>query len=365
MPDPLQLPALDTPPGVVSFFPTTHSDDQAWYYVCATLCAVVPGSLVLLRLYTKLRIVRKVDVTDGLAVSSFLFLIALLICGRLCLAEGAGVHQWNLPMHNYIGWLNIVEIVYAPTIFLVKTAILLQYLRLFAPRKTVNPFMWYSARIIIVVTAIYYTISTFISIFACSPREAIWDPLITDARCLDNDTVVFITSRAVWKLQIPIRRKVGIVLLFSIGLFACIANAMIMFYVSRVGGANADISYNTAWQGLWAFAEISFGIIVTCTLLLPKFLEAKGAKLRGVFSSLTRPFGSFGSGGSFGILMRSSKDKAGSREATFDRAVMVGRAESETSSTNRDQDIEMYPSYEGVHNPVEYPSKVADPTNRF
>ena len=26
----------------------------------------------------------------------------MIICGRLCLAEGAGVHQWNLPMHNYI-----------------------------------------------------------------------------------------------------------------------------------------------------------------------------------------------------------------------------------------------------------------------
>ena len=138
-----------------------------------------------------------------------------------------------------------------------------------------------------------------------------------------------------------------------------------MFYVSRLGGANADVSYNTAWQGLWAFAEISFGIIVTCTLLLPKFLEAKGAKLRGAFSYLTRPFASFGSGGSFGILMRSSKDNAGSREATFDRIVMVGRAESETSSTNRDQAIETYPSYEGAHNPVEYPSKAADPPNRF
>ena len=65
MPDPLQLPALGTPPGVVSLFPTTRSDEQAWYYVCVTLCTVVPGSLVLLRLYTKVRIVRKVDVIDG------------------------------------------------------------------------------------------------------------------------------------------------------------------------------------------------------------------------------------------------------------------------------------------------------------
>lgn len=36
-----------------------------------------------------------------------LFLIALLICGRMCVTEGAGVHQWNLPMHNYIGVLYV------------------------------------------------------------------------------------------------------------------------------------------------------------------------------------------------------------------------------------------------------------------
>ena len=140
---------------------------------------------------------------------------------------------------------------------------------------------------------------------------------------------------------------------------------MIIFYVSRLGGANADVSYNTAWQGLWLFAEISFGIIVICTLLLPKFLEAKGAKLRGIFSSLTRIFASFGSGGSFSFNMRSSKDKAGSCEATVDSVVMVGSAESETSSTDSDRDIEMYRSSEGVHDPGEYASNAADPSNGF
>ena len=93
--------------------------------------------------------------------------------------------------------------------------------------------MWYSARITIVVTALYYTISTFVSIFLCSPREAIWDPLITDARCLNNEmgilitcifnivsdiTILVLPARVVWKLQIPTKKKVGIVLLFSIGL---------------------------------------------------------------------------------------------------------------------------------------------------
>lgn len=62
--DPLQQPALRTPPGVISQFPTIHAGHQVWYYVCVTLASVVPGILLLLRWYTKLRVVRKVDLID-------------------------------------------------------------------------------------------------------------------------------------------------------------------------------------------------------------------------------------------------------------------------------------------------------------
>ena len=159
MADPLQEPALQTPSGVISQFPTTYSSEQAWFYVAATLSAVVPGTLLLLRLYTKIRIVRNVDLIDCstppfrvLAEREFsltdlcrschviicelasgkpksqrihtsflthvqksqLFLIVLIIVARLGFAQGAGVHQWNLPMHN----LNALQYVPHPSHFL-------------------------------------------------------------------------------------------------------------------------------------------------------------------------------------------------------------------------------------------------------
>ena len=64
MSDPDQRPALPTPPGVVSDFPTTASPDQFWLYVTAVLCSVIPGLLLILRLYTKMRIIRKTDMSD-------------------------------------------------------------------------------------------------------------------------------------------------------------------------------------------------------------------------------------------------------------------------------------------------------------
>lgn len=70
------------------------------------------------------------------------------------------------------------------------------------------------------------------------------------------------------------------------------ANVGIIIYTLRMGGPNADVSYNAAWQGFWAYAEISLGLIVTCTLTLPRFVEAKGKQLRAIISSISGPFGS-------------------------------------------------------------------------
>lgn len=137
---------------------------------------------------------------------------------------------------------------------------------------------------------------------------------------------------------------------------------MIILYVTRIGQKNADVSYNTAGEGLWALAEISFGIIVTCTLSLPKFIEAEGTRIRGVFSSLTRPLSPLKSVGSFGSLMQ-SKETTASQEAALDR--IMGPSERDLPLINHDPDLERYPSYEPVHKPEIDPNASATDTGNI
>lgn len=61
----LEAPVIQPPEGVIANF-AEFSGTPSWYYVCAVFCTVVPGVLLLLRLYTKMYIVRKMDLTDGL-----------------------------------------------------------------------------------------------------------------------------------------------------------------------------------------------------------------------------------------------------------------------------------------------------------
>ncbi|KAF2804430.1 uncharacterized protein BDZ99DRAFT_481249 [Mytilinidion resinicola] len=143
-----------------------------------------------------------------------------------------------------------------------------------------------------------------VSAWACSLRKKAWNNLVP-GKCLDNNTMIMITciwniasdiiilglpARSVWKLRIPRKKRISIVLLFATGLLACITNVFIIMYLLRMAGANADVSYNIAWLGLWVAAEVSFGLCVISLLSLPKLMEVKG---KHWFALVAKPFSSF------------------------------------------------------------------------
>ena len=174
---------------------------------------------------------------------------------------GIGVHQWNVSVTNAIeisrvcipslvrprnamngcransSWLvqiaNIVEILYAITIFIAKLSILLQYLRILVPSRNGNPVAFYAIHLVIGANFIYYTICTFIQIFACTPREFIWNPFIKGGHCLQTNanglsscainivsdfSILLLPLGIIWKLQMPIKRKFGLSAVFALGL---------------------------------------------------------------------------------------------------------------------------------------------------
>ena len=107
---------------------------------------------------------------------------------------------------------------------------------------------------------------------------------------------------------------------------------MIIIYLSRMSGSNGDVSYNSAWLGLWAFAEVSVGVSVTGTFLLPKFLEAEGPRLRGV---LGRPLTSLQriSGRQWKNLAASSQGEEEEEDVVLDTVtVIMGRHSSSSRS---------------------------------
>jgi hypothetical protein len=176
--------------------------------------------------------------------------MAEIALGRLALESGAGVHQWHLKYKHLfellrvpnihqlpvifvsdpVQLMNIAEIIYGPAIFVVKMSILTQYLRMFAPNRTVNPFVFWGSWLVVWTSLAFYTIDTFITVFACNPRDKIWDKFEQGGHCINYNAVIIATGffnivsdlailllpvQCVWKLRIPLRKKVNISLLFG------------------------------------------------------------------------------------------------------------------------------------------------------
>jgi hypothetical protein len=59
----LNLPALTAPEGADTTMTLTDMC-QAWYVVTAVTCIAIPGMFLMLRIYTKVAIVKSFDITD-------------------------------------------------------------------------------------------------------------------------------------------------------------------------------------------------------------------------------------------------------------------------------------------------------------
>ncbi|KAJ4357946.1 uncharacterized protein N0V89_002523 [Didymosphaeria variabile] len=313
---------------------TLDAPDQNWFLIVSILCIAFAGIFLMIRVYTKLAIVKSFELADcecflksvSLGLNTDMLIDFLFLTFPLILAEvgigyqmvkwGSGVHQWqvtNDQLFHQLYWANIGQLVYCPLSFFVKMAILVQYLRLFAPSRSVNQAMFFGAWGTIISCTILYTVLIFWTAFYCHPRKAIWDKLTPDAKCSDvNDItlaqgafnmasdiiILILPTSGLWKLNVPLGRKIAVTLLFATGLLACIASAMRIVFTVKIAPVitEADVSHNALFIGLWTETECTLGFVVACALCLPKLIQAKGKKLKRAMSKASSPFNSLRSG---------------------------------------------------------------------
>lgn len=131
-----------------------------------------------------------------------------------------------------IQWMNIEEITYIPANFVIKVSILVQYLKIFAPSRDLNRTMFYGAWIVIIINVIVHLFLLFWATFYCSPRSRIWNKLqpgtcrtqapgIVFSACFNIVTdvvILLLPTTSLWKLKIPLKKKIQITLLFGTGI---------------------------------------------------------------------------------------------------------------------------------------------------
>jgi hypothetical protein len=128
--------------------------------------------------------------------------------------------------------MNIGEAVWCPCVFFIKTAIVLQYLTIFCPTRTLNRFVFFGGWSIIVAMFLFYFINIFLTLFICNPREKIWNDLV-QGTCMNYNylgvasailniasdfAILLLPVRSLWQLRITRKKKLIIFMLFATGL---------------------------------------------------------------------------------------------------------------------------------------------------
>lgn len=119
---------------------------------------------------------------------------------------------------------------YCATVLTIKTAIILEWVFIFVPQYTRNAFFWISY-ILLGFNVLFYIGMMIFPNVACHPHDKLWNPLLA-GYCTNTSIsstlvsavnfavdiiLIILPQRVIWNLQMSIKRKIGISLIFLVG----------------------------------------------------------------------------------------------------------------------------------------------------
>ncbi|KAL2061130.1 hypothetical protein VTL71DRAFT_7403 [Oculimacula yallundae] len=251
--------------------------------VAQVVCMSVTFIIVGLRIYARVTI-RGVGADDWMIAVALFFAILFTICICVSTMTGWTYHledvQDRIPALT-VAW--IAQLLFTPAVSTIKLSILIFYLRLSASRT----FRYFVYGGITFVALWFISFETVIAMQSCDTPE---DPIgFTGSRmqyCVANCPttkyhgvsniltdffVYFLPVPLLWGLNMPPKRRFGLIFVFAVGGIVCVFGTLRLFFSLTV-----DASSDYTWDGfyLWLFAalELDLGIICASAPALKMFV---------------------------------------------------------------------------------------------
>ncbi|KAI0138900.1 hypothetical protein F4776DRAFT_662601 [Hypoxylon sp. NC0597] len=295
----LEGPALAPPDGVNPNFETPPNRD-AEARAIALVCLVLVSLTLLLRAYAKLFCLKRVHVEDCLAFLAYGLYIGYIYCVFRCSEQSFFVHQWNIRVAKLDELLYVVQLAfnfYVIGILFLKVAILLDWMRIFAPLGTRGAFFW-TCQGLLWFSVLFYFAVEVASNLACIPFHRMWDKRIPGT-CFDRTSLDLVTGsvnlftdvfillfpqRIIWRLQLSIKKKIGVSFLFAVGVAACVSAAFRVAATVEYS-KSLDWSYAISKVALWCLAELTCLYLVFCIPTIPRAFNESNL-LKKIINSL-------------------------------------------------------------------------------
>ncbi|OQE29869.1 hypothetical protein PENSTE_c002G07906 [Penicillium steckii] len=246
--------------------------------VITTIFTILAGLFVATRLFTRLHLVKRWGYDDLIIVAAFLcsalFYTFTLVERNHGLGEPkATLSQSDIEKNLFYLWLSIPF--YNAALILAKISATLFLTSIFRLRR----FLITSYILIgfLVIAGLWMVISGFVF---CVPVSTFWsgDKSLTRSKCLPEgpvwftnagihivtDIIILILPMPVlYRLQLDKRLRVGIMLIFGVGIFVIATSSARVYELSRMVGGH-DFTKTNAEAAVWSSLEANVSIICAC-----------------------------------------------------------------------------------------------------
>ncbi|TDZ30088.1 hypothetical protein CTRI78_v011889 [Colletotrichum trifolii] len=189
-----------------------------------------------------------------------------------------GKDMWNVSPDDVTQFLYLFfwdELLYLGALPVTKISILLFYLKIF-PRKEIRIACW----VFIGLNVAYLIVFELISIFQCSPVDGAWRAWDKEypAKCnniniqgwaaagvnivLDLGTLI-LPLNELYKLSLSTKKKVQIMLMFSVGFFVTIVSIVRLRSLASYA-TTSNVTQDYVEVGYWSTIEVPVGILCAC-----------------------------------------------------------------------------------------------------
>ncbi|KAH7121920.1 hypothetical protein B0J13DRAFT_680477 [Dactylonectria estremocensis] len=234
----------------------------------AIACAAVVFPIVILRCISRLKVTSRLWLDDWMTLVATVILAALIGVVVTTTKLGLGLHYWNVDVRNAVPILKLMyasEILYIIIQVAAKGSLLAFYARIF-PNRNFQIAVWVGVAFLVGHGILFLGLV----VFECRPVAAIWDRSL-ERQCLDLTKIALAgASLAIFediaflvmpipellKLQLSTKKRIALLLVFSVGSFACITS-MVRLKTVLIFGKSLDQTWDYVDGIIWSVVELT------------------------------------------------------------------------------------------------------------
>jgi len=235
--------------------------------------------IVILRLYLRIGVRKRVGMDDAFLALSYIFAVGLTTVVILANEKyGWDRHIYDIPASKFTSTLKLAmsaTVLFTCAASFTRISLFCFYYRLVADSGT-RWFKW------LVHVNVAYTVSTFFAInyvliFTCRPISNYWNLSVPEDTCMNLGLATFVNGvincvadvaatitplPLIWGLNMPRRERIAVCVLFGLGIIVSIAGAVRTTFVYK----SLIQSYDQTWYAypLWISAAIEIDLGVIC-----------------------------------------------------------------------------------------------------